>query len=59
MVNGKKLIKILCFLTGIVLYNSTSLAMEKIIQVSLSDLNGNLVLQKQYSTGYPLSRQVQ
>ena len=29
MVNGKKLIKILCFLIGITSYNSTGLAMEK------------------------------
>ena len=29
MVNGKKLIKILCFLIGITLYNSIGLAMEK------------------------------
>ena len=29
MVNGKKLIKILCFLIGITSYNSIVLAMEK------------------------------
>ena len=29
MVNGKKLIEILCFLLGIILYNSISLAMDK------------------------------
>ena len=29
MVNGKKLIKILCFLIGITFYNSISLAMEE------------------------------